>query len=161
RKGADPLAARAGGQDRGDQIRGRSQAVSGAVKGIAIALLALFSGSAPARQIRSSPLEQVRALAEAGRLAEAERLARGGGAALSVALGDVLALEGRLSAADSVFAAAVRGKLPAARSASAGLAELAARRGDRANAKRLAEALTTAFESDGARWPVEDKTAAG
>ncbi len=135
--------------------------MSGVVKGVAIALLALFSGSAPTRQVRNSSAEQVRALAAAGRLAEAERQARGGGAALSVALGDVLALEGKLAQADSVFQSAVRGRLPGARSAAAGPAELAARRGDRASAQRLAAALATAYESDGARWSAEDKTAAG
>ena len=135
--------------------------MSGAVRSAAVALLALCSGSAPSRQIRNSPSEQVRALAEAGRLAEAEGMARSGGAALTVALGDVLALEGKLGEADSAFRSAVRGNLPAARSAAAALAELALRRGDRASAHQLADALAATYEREGTRWPAEDKTAAG
>ena len=104
--------------------------MNAALRGIAVALLALFSGNPPARQANGSPGQQVRALAEAGRLTEAEQLARGGGAALTVPLGEVLLLRGKLTAADSAFTSAVRGNLPGHRSAEAGLAELAARRGE-------------------------------
>jgi len=43
---------------------------------------------------------QVRALADAGRLDDAERMARGGGASLTASLGEVLVMRGRLSEAD-------------------------------------------------------------
>ena len=49
---------------------------------------------------------QVRALVDAGRLDEAERMARGGGASLQASLGDVLVMRGRLAQADSVLRAA-------------------------------------------------------
>ena len=51
--------------------------------------------------------------AEAGRHADAERLARSD-PALAVPLGEVLVLTGRLVEAESVFTRAVRGRLPAA-----------------------------------------------
>ncbi|MGQ0702669.1 MAG: hypothetical protein ACT4PM_06000 [Gemmatimonadales bacterium] len=109
-----------------------------------------------------SPPGRVRALAEAGRLAEAEQAARAGGPALSVPLGEILALRGKLAPAESVFTAAVRGRLPGHRSAEAALAELAARRGDRALARQRAEALAAAYERSGGQgWSAEDLTAAG
>jgi len=125
----------------------------------ALALLTLCCGNNPQRQA-GGPRAQVRALAEAGRLADAERLARGD-PALAVPLGEVLLLRGRLAPAESAFAAAVRSNLPDRRTAEAALAELAARQGDRATAQRRALALTAAYERDGVRWSVDDKTAAG
>ena len=125
----------------------------------ALALLTLCCGNNPQRQA-DSPRAQARALAEAGRLAEAERLARGD-PALAVPLGEVLLLRGRLVQAESSFVAAVRANLPDRRTAEAALAELAARQGDRATARRRALELAAAYQRDGERWSVEDKTAAG
>jgi tetratricopeptide (TPR) repeat protein len=133
--------------------------MSAAVRVGALALLTLCCGNGRPAQ-STTPRSQVRALAEAGRMAEAERLARSD-AALAVPLGEILLLRGRLAPAESAFVAAVRGNLPEHRLAEAALAELAARLGDRASARRRAAALTAAFEQDGARWSAEDKTAAG
>ena len=101
---------------------------------------------------------RVRALAEAGHRSEAEDAARRGGAAMLVPLGEVLALTGRLAAADSIFQIAVERGLPDRRSAEASRAELAARRGNAAAARRLAQALAFAYERDGARWPAPSST---
>ncbi|HTL04184.1 MAG TPA: hypothetical protein VL241_00435 [Gemmatimonadales bacterium] len=125
----------------------------------ALALLTLCCGNQAPRGAADPPA-QVRALAEAGRLAEAEQLARSD-PALAVPLGEVLRLRGRLAPAESAFAAALRGRLPGHRTAEAALAELAARRGDAGLARQRALVLAGAFERDGAGWPAEDKTAAG
>ncbi len=130
------------------------------VRAGALALLTLCCGNNPQRQASGSPRSQVRALAEAGRLAEAERLARSD-ASLTVPLGEVLVLRGKLAQAESSFVAAILANLPDRRSAEAALAELAARQGNRLTARRYARALTGAFEREGARWAVEDQTAAG
>jgi tetratricopeptide (TPR) repeat protein len=130
------------------------------VRAGALALLTLCCGNNPQRQGGGTPRTQVRALAEAGRLAEAERLARSD-PALAVALGEVLVLRGKLAQAESVFVAASRANLPERRSGDAALAELAERQGDGLTARRRARALTDAFERDGARWSAEERTAAG
>jgi cytochrome c-type biogenesis protein CcmH/NrfG len=104
---------------------------------------------------------RVRALADAGRLAEAEDAARRAGAPALVSLGEVLALTGRLAAADSVFQVAVERGLPEHRSAAAARAELAARRGNAAGARRMAGELAAAYQRDGAGWPAPDRAAAG
>lgn len=136
--------------------------MSALVRAAALAVLTVFDGGPAApRQTAGTPLEQVRALAESGRLAEAERLARSGGAALLVPLGEVLVLRGRLAEAESTFTAAVRANLPEQRTAQAALAELAAERGDQARARRLADELAGAYERDGLRWSAEAITAAG
>jgi len=109
---------------------------------------------------RNDSLGQVRALAEAGRLAEAERLARNGGPALAVPLGEVLLLRGRLAQAESTLTLASREKLPEYRSAQAALAELAQRSGDRVTARRRAGELAAQYEQDGTRWQAADQTAA-
>lgn len=134
--------------------------MSALVRVAALALVALLSSSNPPPQAAADPPARVRALAEAGRLEEAERLARSSSKVLTVPLGEVLLLRGKLVQAESTFTAAVRGNLPEHRSAEAALAELAARVGDRATAQRRAEALVTAYERDGARWSAADKTAA-
>ncbi|HEV8195283.1 MAG TPA: tetratricopeptide repeat protein [Gemmatimonadales bacterium] len=104
---------------------------------------------------------RVRALAESGHLSEAEDAARRGGAAVLVPLGEVLALTGRLAAADSVFRIAVERSVPDWRNAEASRAELAARRGSAGAARQLALSLATAYERDGARWTADDRVAAG
>ncbi|MEP6990139.1 MAG: tetratricopeptide repeat protein [bacterium] len=108
----------------------------------------------------SDPRAQVRALADAGKLADAERTARAAGAPLGETLGEVLVLRGRLAEADSVLHAAL-GRDPGRRSAEAALAELALRHGDRTEAFRLAERVTVPYAQAGSRWSSDDLTAAG
>ncbi|MEP7106276.1 MAG: hypothetical protein ABI838_10565, partial [Chloroflexota bacterium] len=102
---------------------------------------------------------RVRALAELGRLSEAEAAARRGGPTTLVPLGEVLALSGRLAAADSIFQIVVERGLPDRRSAEASRAELAARRGNAAAAGRMASGLALAYERDGARGSAEERVA--
>ncbi len=128
-------------------------AVLGLLVGLACAGLSSQDGGSPAARVR--------ALAEGGRLAEAETAARAGGVALAVPLGEVLVLRGRLAAADSAFTAAVRAGSGDRRTAEAALAELSARRGDAASAERRADALIAAYERDGSTWSAEDHAAAG
>ncbi len=131
----------------------------GSLRAAAPLLLVGLACAGAARQ-GADPRGRVRALAEAGRLPEAEAAARAGGASLAVPLGEVLLLRGRLAAAESSFRAAMSAGLPDRRSAEAALAELAERRGDHGDARRRAEALAAQYERDGARWSAEDKTAA-
>jgi len=132
------------------------------VRIVAMVLALGMTGSRmPAGQVAQSPAARVMALAETGRLADAERMARDGGAALLVPLGEVLALQGKLAAADSVLAVVARGSGPEQRTAAAALAELAARRGDFPGARRLVDGLTASYERDGDRWPARDRVAAG
>ena len=104
---------------------------------------------------------QVRALADAGRLDDAERSARAGGAALTESLGEVLVLRGRIAEADSVLRRAVEVDATAGRSAEAALAELAMRRGDRSEAYRRAGVVTAAYQQGAARWSSDERVAAG
>ncbi|MEP6762730.1 MAG: tetratricopeptide repeat protein [Gemmatimonadaceae bacterium] len=103
---------------------------------------------------------RVVALADSGKLDEAERAARNGGAATTAMLGEILTLRGKLTAADSAYEAAIKANSPNARTAQVGLAELAMRRGDRVDAFRRASALTTAYEQ-GRNWNAADHVAAG
>jgi tetratricopeptide (TPR) repeat protein len=126
--------------------------------------LAALIGLACAGRAQDDPAalrRRVRALAESGKLAEAEGAARAGGAGLAVPLGEVLVLRGRLAEAESTFTAAVAANALERRSAEAALAELAERRGDAITARRWADALVSAYEQDGGRWPSADRTAAG
>lgn len=104
---------------------------------------------------------QVRALMDAGRYAEAERTARGGGVELTASLGDVLVARGRLVEADSVFRVAIVRDAAGRRSAEASLAELAYRRGDREESVRRAGALAADYQARTGRWSSEDLAAAG
>ncbi len=126
--------------------------------------LAALIGLACAGSAQEDPAalrRRVRALAESGKLAEAEAAARAGGAALAVPLGEVLVLRGRVAAAESTFEVAVASNAPERRTAEAALAELAERRGDPAAARRRADVLVSAYERDGTGWPSADRTAAG
>lgn len=126
---------------------------------LALGLALACAGAA--QQDPASRARQVQQLAGQGRLDDAERLARDGGPGLSVLLGEVLVSRGRWAEAESLFAAAMREDRPAARTAAAARAELAARRGDRAGALRLATALASAHQAGGRSWPAEDLVAAG
>lgn len=132
-----------------------------ATRTAALGLLVGLACAGLSSQDGGSPAARVRALAEMGRLAEAEAAARAGGAALAVPLGEVLVLRGRLGAADSAFSDAVRAGSTDRRTAEASLAELSARRGDAATAERRAAALIGAYERDASGWTAEDHTAAG
>ncbi len=123
--------------------------------------LGMTGSRVPAGQVVQSPAAQVRMLAETGRLAEAERMAREGGPALLTPLGEVLALEGRLVAAESAFAAAARAGGSDRRTAEVSLAELAVRRGDPPTAHRMAENVVAGYEGEGDRWSPADRVAAG
>ncbi len=101
------------------------------------------------------------AMADAGRLDDAEAAARAGGSAQLTTLGDVLALRGRLRAADSAYDAAVQATAPLHRVAEAGRAELAVRRGAIADGLQRAERLVGTYERSGREWTAEEHVAAG
>jgi Tfp pilus assembly protein PilF len=103
----------------------------------------------------------VLALADAGRLEEAEAAARAAGPTLAVTLGDVLVLRGRLAAADSTYAAALAGGAPLGRLAEVGRAELRLRRGETNEALALAGRVADAYERAGSGWSAEEHVAAG
>ncbi len=123
---------------------------------VLVAATGLGAWQQPSRDAR----QQVHALADSGKLEDAERAARAGGAALTETLGDVLVMRGRLSQADSVLKVAVQSDVAGRRSAEALLAELAYRRGDRVDALRRASALVAESERGG-RWSSADYVALG
>jgi len=135
--------------------------VNAAIRTAGLGLLVGLACAGLSSQDGASPAARVRALAETGRLEEAETAARAGGVALAVPLGEVLVLRGRFGAADSAFSAAVRAGSTDRRTAEVALAELSVRRGDAATAERRADALIAAYGRDGATWGAEDHTAAG
>ncbi|MGH7582582.1 MAG: hypothetical protein ACREL5_05100 [Gemmatimonadales bacterium] len=104
---------------------------------------------------------RVRQLVDSGRLAEAESAARAGGATTAVLLGDVLVMRGQLEAADSVYRGAIGQQAPRYRSALAGRAELASRRGERDSAVAMATQVIDAYSHDAATWRPRDLVAAG
>jgi hypothetical protein len=122
---------------------------------LALALLALAPLTHACAQ---EPAPTVQALLDRGRLAEAEALARAGGDATRVALGEVLVWRGRLALADSVFRLASAGG-SMARQALIGRAEIAARRGDRGAARELAASLRGAYERRSEEWSAHDRVA--
>ena len=122
--------------------------------------LLLMMGVSALQQPRDTRAE-VRALMDAGRLAEAERTARAAGAGLTESLGEVLVARGRLAEADSVFRVAIVRDAAGRRSAEASLAELSYRRGERDEAVRRAGALAAEHQARTGRWSSEDLVAAG
>ena len=102
-------------------------------------------GAAGAQQPSHALLQQVRALADSGKLEEAERVARAGGSALTETLGEVLVLRGRRLEAVPVLTLALKGDMSSRRAAQAALAELMYDRGERAEAVRLAGLLVSEF----------------
>ena len=101
------------------------------------------------------------ALADAGRLDDAEAAARAAGAVEAVTLGDVLVRRGRLAEADSVYAAAMAANAPHARAAAVARAELFMRRGAVDQALARAEAVAAAYDADHRDWSADDRLAAG
>ena len=119
-------------------------------------LLALLT--APCSAQSSNDLQK---LIVAGELARAETLARAGGDSLRLVLADVLVLQGRLAEAQSIYMMLARADGPDARPATAALAELALRRGDRAQALLLAVPLAEGWRSRSGEWSATDHLAAG
>ena len=114
------------------------------------------AGAQPPRSITA----RVAALADSGRLDDAEKAARAAGAPGLGVLGDVLVMRGRLAAADTAYRASIAANAPGQRTAQVGLAELAWRRGDRVGALQLARTLTNAYEN-GTHWNGDDCVATG
>lgn len=137
------------------RVRRTSRLLSGAIVLASTALL-LGASCADAQDRRA-----ILALADAGRLDDAEAAARAAGATESVTLGDVLVLRGRLAAADSAYAAAIAARAPLARVAEIGRAELLERRGAIDQALAAAEVIAEAYRRDGRAWSAEEHLAAG
>ena len=117
---------------------------------VVLVLLSVVAlGAAGAQQPSHAVLLQVRALADSGKLEEAERVATAGGAPLTEALGEVLVLRGRRLEAVPVLNAALKGDMSSRRAAQATLAELAYARGSRDEAVRLAGLLVSEFAGGG------------
>lgn len=110
--------------------------------------------------VGTSLTARVAALSDAGKLEDAEKLARSSGAPGLGVLGDILVLRGRLAGADSAYRASIAANASGSRTAQVGLAELAWRRGDRAAALQLARTLTNAYEN-GTNWNADDCVATG
>jgi tetratricopeptide (TPR) repeat protein len=125
-----------------------------------LVLIALAALSVAPQQA-TSPRRQVQALVDSGKLDEAERMARAGGARLAGTLGEVLMLRGRLRVADSVFRAAIAAGSLERHIAEVSLAELAARHGDLDDAWKRADALAAAYEKSPTPWSSDDHVAAG
>ncbi|MEP6781187.1 MAG: tetratricopeptide repeat protein, partial [Gemmatimonadaceae bacterium] len=134
--------------------------VTSAISSVAISISACAQGAAPTRALANDPNRHIVALADSGKLDEAERAARSGGAATTAMLGEILTLRGKLTAADSAYQSAIKASSPNYRTAQVGLAELAMNHGDRVDALRRASALTTAYEQ-GRNWNAPDRVAAG
>lgn len=132
--------------------------MSGRLRLVTAGLLACAAlQPAPVAAQPAAALAEIDRLRETGKLDEAERAARAGGAATTVALAEILAYRGRLAAADSVLDGATANLRPARALA----AELAARRGDRSAAVRLASSVVADFERNAAGWSARDLVALG
>ena len=108
--------------------------------------VAVATNCAALPQESRDPRTQVKSLAARGDLEEAEKVARAGGATTLVALGDVLTMRGRLAAADSAYRRAITDKTADRADAEVALAELADRRGDRADAIQRARSIVDEYE---------------
>jgi tetratricopeptide (TPR) repeat protein len=128
--------------------------VPAAVLGIAAVAYAFRAPQA------SSPRRQAQALATTGKIDEAERMARAAGPRLGGTLGEILVLRGRIAAAESAYKATITAQSVERHIAEVGLAELAKRRGDAADAFRRADALAAAYERSPTPWSTDDHVAA-
>lgn len=108
--------------------------------------LALFSVACLAWR-EQDPRAEVNRLVDAGQYADAERVARAGGPPLSVMLGNVLVIRGKLAEAESIYTRAIAARAPDRLSADVALAELAERRGDHAAASARARSIATAYRN--------------
>ncbi len=93
------------------------------------------------------PRAEVHRLVDVGQYADAERMARAGGAPFAVMLGNVLVIRGHLAEAESTFVRAIAARAPDRLSAEVALAELAERRGDHATATSKARSIVSAYNS--------------
>ena len=119
-------------------------------------LLALLS--APCSAQSSDDLSK---LIVSGELDRAETMARAGGDSLRVVLADILVLRGRLPEAESIYTQIAASAGGHARRATAALAELAARRGDRRQVELLARSLADSWRNRSGQWSAPDHLAAG
>jgi tetratricopeptide (TPR) repeat protein len=119
-------------------------------------LLALFTAPCAAQ----TP-DDLGKLIAAGELERAEALARAGGDSTRVTLAEILVLRGRLAEATTLYEGMANAGGHQARRATAGLAELAARRGDRATANRLASSVADEWRARAGEWSSADHLAAG
>ena len=120
--------------------------LTGTLLSFLVLQVTIASNCAAVPQDNQDARVQAERLSARGELDEAERVARAGGASALVALGDVLTLRGKLDAADSAYKAAIAARAPDRFDAEAALAELAARRGDRAAATQRARAIVDEYE---------------
>ena len=125
-----------------------------------VALLAALTWGTACADAQDPP-RSVLALAEAGRLAEAEALARAGLPDSAHRLGHVLVLRGQLGEAATVYEQALAAGVGSAREAQVALAELEARRGAMAQALGRAERLTREYERSRTSWTATEHLAAG
>lgn len=128
-----------------------------------LVLPAFLALAAVATHTRAQSLDAWRAVdahLDAGRLDDAERVARGGGVATRVALAEILLRRGRVASADSVLRLVI-GDAPGARVAEVLRAELSLRRGDRADAVQRARAIVREYGLTRATSSVRDHVAAG
>ena len=130
------------------------------VVGLVVTAGALLGATRPAAW-QDGPRARVDAMLEAGQLVDAEATARAGGVPLRAALGEVLITRGKLAEADSVLRVAISERGAEERVARVALAELIARRGDRAAAARLASALIAERQRGAAGWSARDEVALG
>ncbi len=91
------------------------------------------------------PRAEVQRLINKGQYTDAERVARAGGPAIGVLLGDVLVMHGRLSDAETAYEQVVSSGGAERLLAEVALAELAARRGDRTTMERRATTVVHAY----------------
>ena len=126
-----------------------------------VAPVLLGAWQQPAADPQAARRAGIRALAETGKLDEAERAAREGGPSVAATLGDVLVLRGKHVAADSAYRVALDRDRPGARSAQAGLAELSYLHGNRQDAFARATVIISTYESPQAPWSADDRIAAG
>ncbi len=89
---------------------------------------------------------EARRLADIGQYDDAERVARAGGLASTVVLGDILTARGKRLAADSAYTRASNARTPDHALAEAALAEFADARGDHVEASRRAREIISAYD---------------
>lgn len=129
-------------------------------RSVCVALVTLAAMTTSGRAQSMDLWRAVDAHADAGRLADAERLARSGGVATRVALAEIMLRRGQVASADSLLRL-VTGDAPGARVAEVLRAELAIRRGDRIDGERRARALLREYVMTRAPWTARDLVAAG
>lgn len=131
-----------------------------ALTGLLASVFAATAVAQPAMGQSPDAWRAVDAHLDAGRLDDAERVARDGGAATRVAYAEILVRRGRVLGADSVLQLVTRGAV-GARVAEVVRAELALRRGDQQDAERRARALVRDYGLTRDTWTARDLVAGG